>query len=63
MYHFNELGTFADVGPVPCVECPACGFTFAADHKTDPAGCYQCDCGYEGDAPKKSITTHPKEGE
>ena len=47
----NSLGSFTNVGKVECVECPACLFTFAAEH-TDCGSAelgYTCDCGYSAD--------------
>lgn len=63
----GSLGPFRNVGLVECVECPQCGFMFAAVHTVEdpdfPGDCwaYSCDCGYSAgpSAPKKFFKNVP----
>lgn len=52
--------TFERVGSQDCVECPGCGFTFAALHTDDDNGrrdLFTCPvCGYSDDTETVSVT-------
>lgn len=47
----NSAGPFVSVGPVLCVECPECLFTFDARHtdSSRPAEYTCAACGYSAD--------------